>query len=170
MNNIIIGFPCIGKTMCSKTNKDFIDLESSNFVINGVKSDDWYKIYCNIAVDLAKNHNVFISSHADVRNYMKTMSENIRSSVIVIYPSLSLKDEWIKKMEDRYEKSKLDKDKRAYEYISKCYDEAVTDIMQDTSFGKIELKNNANYIYLVNIIRNFSMSKCSSYGISTIIN
>ena len=49
-------------------------------------------------------------------------------------------------------------------------EEFFDDIMQDTSFGKIELKNNANYIDLANIIRNFSMSKCSSYGISTIIN
>ena len=168
MRNIIIGYPCIGKTTCSKTNKDFIDLESSNFVIDGAKSPDWYKIYCNIAVDLAENHNVFISSHADVRNYMKTMPENIRSSVIVIYPALSLKDKWINKMKERYEKTNLDKDKRAYEYIRDHYDESVADIMRDTTFGKIELKHD-NLIGLPGIIKNYNMSKSASYAMNTII-
>ena len=169
MKNIIIGYPCIGKTSCSKANTKFIDLESSNFIIDGAKSPDWYKIYCNIAIDLASNHNVFISSHTDVRNYMKTMPENIRYSVIVIYPALSLKDEWIKKMKDRYEKTNLDKDKRAYEYISNHYDETVTDIMRDTTFGKIELKD-ANFIALSELINNYNMSKSASYAISNIIN
>lgn len=168
MRSIIIGYPCIGKSTCSKMNKDFIDLESSNFVINGAKSPDWYKIYCNIAIDLASNHNVFISSHADVRNYMKTMSENIRSSVIVIYPALSLKDKWIKKLKDRYEDSNLDKDKRAYDFIAEHYDETILELKHDRSFGKIELKD-IKYPELPEIIENYNWIKGPSYAISNII-
>ena len=79
MNNngyIIIGFPGIGKSTVAKGDTRFIDLESSTFMVDGQRSEDWYKIYVNVAIDLTKQYNVFISSHMAVQNYLATLNYN----------------------------------------------------------------------------------------------
>ena len=91
MNNngyIIIGFPGVGKSTVAKGDTRFIDLESSTFMVDGQRSEDWYKIYVNVAIDLAKQYNVFISSHMAVQNYLVTLNYN---NVIMAYPDKSLK-------------------------------------------------------------------------------
>ena len=69
---VIVGYQGIGKSTLAKNRNGFIDLESSNFFVNGERSPDWYIPYCEIALDLSKQgYDVFVSSHKVVRDELK---------------------------------------------------------------------------------------------------
>ena len=106
---IIVGYQGIGKSTLAKQGKGYIDLESGNFWVNGKRADDWYIPYCNIAMHLAEQgYTVFTSSHQVVRDQLVSIkTDNV--DLFVCVPSLHLKDEWIKKLEDRYNETGLDK-------------------------------------------------------------
>ena len=82
---IIIGYQGIGKSTLANKNINYIDLESSNFFIDGKRQENWFIIYCNIANHLSEQgKNVFVSSHEVVRESLKYSKEK----VVVVYPSL----------------------------------------------------------------------------------
>lgn len=92
---IIFGYPGIGKSTLVKesylTGLRVIDLESSNFFVDGQRPDNWAEIYCNIAKDLSRqNYIVLVSTHKAVREAL--FKERLDEEVAVIYPSLDLKD------------------------------------------------------------------------------
>ena len=110
---IVIGYQGIGKSTLSNKDLRFVDLESGNFWVDGKRSDDWYKVYCNIAVHLSQQgYDVFVSSHEVVRKELAKSNE----IVVIICPAVSLKDEWIEKLKTRWEQSQLDKDYKAYHF------------------------------------------------------
>ena len=119
---IISGYQGIGKSSLAGKN-NCIDLESGNFWVDGKRADDWYKPYCQIANHLSEQgYTVFVSSHEPVRREL----EKSKEPVYVIFPAIDLKDEWIKKLEDRYNNTKLDKDRIAFkqflsDFISNDY-------------------------------------------------
>lgn len=111
---IIIGYQGIGKSSCGGWN-DCIDLESSCFRVGEERADNWYLPYCQTAMHLAnQGYTVFTSSHKEVRETLKTMPlmENV-GKVVVFCPTLQMENEWIEKLEERYTRTKLDKDYRA---------------------------------------------------------
>lgn len=122
---IIIGYQGIGKsTLAGK--HDCIDLESSNFWVNGQRDENWYIPYCNIAEHLSsQGYVVFTSSHEVVRNQLKNSKEN----VYIIHPSINLKDRWIKKLSDRYNQTKLEKDFKALMNAKDRYEENISELM-----------------------------------------
>lgn len=123
---IVIGYQGIGKSSLAGRDSGCIDLESGNFWHDGVRPDDWYIYYCNIAEHLSKQgFTVFTSSHEVVRNYLK---ENCKEDVYVIFPSLALKDEWIKKLKDRYRQTGLDKDYKALKNAEDRYEENIEEL------------------------------------------
>ena len=96
---IVIGYQGIGKSTLAKKKSGYIDLESGCFWNNGIRIDDWYIYYCQIAEHLSKQGNiVFISSHKQVRDYLKSSNER----VICVYPSILLEEEWKAKLRRRY--------------------------------------------------------------------
>ena len=113
---IFIGYQGLGKSTLAKNDKRYIDLESGNFWYDHgdgiLKRDElWYLPYCNVAEDLSRSgFRVFVSSHEVVRNRLKQGSETIYA----IYPQEHLKEQWIKKLKDRYDSSGLDKDYKAW--------------------------------------------------------
>ena len=134
---IITGYQGIGKSTVAATRYDIIDLESTNFwkvdKVTGTKTrpDDWYVYYCQLAMDLSsQGYIVFVSSHQQVRDYLKENHD--AKNFCVIFPALRIKDDWLKRLKDRYEASGLEKDLNAYiralnSYetdIQKFYDEA----------------------------------------------
>ena len=138
---ICIGFSCIGKsTLCSNRNISFkyIDLESSSFRNKeGIRPDDWYIYYCNVAEHLSRQHNiVFVSCHKEVRDILKDSKEN----VISIFPSLELKDKWIERLENRYNTTKSDKDYRAWKNALQHYEENIKDL-KSCGIPYIEIKD-----------------------------
>lgn len=132
---IIIGYPGIGKTTLSIKNNRFIDLESSLFTVNGDKIDNWYLVYCNIAKDISRQGNdVFVSCHEDVVKTLELMKdvEGDSLNVIAILPEYNqdMMDKWIVKLKDRYEDTKLDKHKRAYDFVKSNYGPSILSILK----------------------------------------
>ena len=123
---IISGYQGIGKsTLAGKNN--CIDLESGNFWVDGKRADDWYKVYCQIANHLSEQgYVVFVSSHEVVRKEL----EKSKEQVFAIFPSIDIKDAWIRKLEERYNKTKLDKDYRALMNAKDRYKENITELMR----------------------------------------
>lgn len=123
---IVVGYPGIGKSTLAGRDYKYIDLESENFWIDSERAEDWYKPYCKIAEHLSEQgYIVFVSSHEAVRQYLE---ENSREVVVLVYPSIELKDEWIDKLKKRYISSKLNKDYKAL--INACEDGYVKNIKE----------------------------------------
>lgn len=124
---IVIGYQGIGKSTLAGRNNRFIDLESGNFWIDGKRADDWYKPYCKIAEHLSQQgYIVFTSSHEVVRKQLENSSEII----VVCYPSIDLKDEWIDKLEERYAISKSEKDYKALMNAVDRYEENIKELSE----------------------------------------
>lgn len=131
---IVIGYQGIGKSTLAGRNNRFIDLESGNFWFydeetkQKVRHGNWYKPYCNIAEHLSKQgYIVFVSSHEVVRKQLENSSEEI----VVCYPDIKLKDEWIEKLKKRYEESGLEKDYKALMNAKDRYDENIREMSAD---------------------------------------
>lgn len=126
---IIIGYQGIGKsTLANRRTMRCIDLESGNFFVDGKRADDWYKIYVQIAKHLSQQgYTVFVSSHKVVRDELYGCGV----PVAACFPDLSLKDEWVAKLEARYAESKLDKDYRALMNAKECYTTNISEMIAD---------------------------------------
>lgn len=110
----MIGYQGIGKSSCAGKN-NCIDLESGNFWINNCRNDNWYIPYCNIAMDLAnQGYTVFTSSHQVVRDQFKSMEllPNV-GKIVVFCPESRFKNEWIQRLEERYNRTGTTKDYKA---------------------------------------------------------
>ena len=125
---IYIGYQGIGKsTICKKIDK-CIDLESSNFRVDGKRDSDWYKVYGNIAKHLSDQGKiVFTSAHMELRNYFNEQG----IEYTVIYPSENLKEEWIKKLEERYELEPTQKNMNALLRARTHYCSDILDFMEE---------------------------------------
>lgn len=125
---IVIGYQGIGKSSLGGWCK-CIDLESSNFYINEHRNEDWYKIYCNIALNIAnQGYIVFTSSHKEVREYFYQYLNNLPANIgnIVIFCPQALQEkDWIDRLQTRYDKTNLDKDKRALDGAMERYEEDI---------------------------------------------
>lgn len=136
---IISGYQGIGKSTLAGRDR-FIDLESGNFWIGGKRADDWYIPYCNIALHLSsQGYKVFISSHKLVRDYLASLPKT--EELVVVYPSLELKSDWICKLAVRYERTNLEKDYKSLMNAKNCYADNITDLMNQVNFGHIEIKS-----------------------------
>lgn len=122
---IIIGYQGIGKSSLAGT-ENCIDLESGNFWVDGERSDEWYKPYCNIANHLSEQgYTVFVSSHECVREELKNSKEKVN----LVFPALELRDQWIERLWNRYCKTGLDKDYKAYANAKYRYVENIYELM-----------------------------------------
>ena len=136
---IISGSQGIGKSTLAKRSKEYIDLESGNFFVNGKKVDDWHIPYCNIAIHLSEQgYHVFVSSHKVVRDYLASLP--LKWDLLIVHPALSLKDEWLSKLRSRYESTGLDKDFRALKNAEQCYEQNIQDLIEQSGFSKLEIK------------------------------
>lgn len=140
---IVIGYQGIGKSTLSlreaETEIPFIDLESGCFWNDGVRADDWYKSYVNVALDLARQgHNVFVSSHKQVR---EELLKSFRNDIYVCYPSKKLKQSWIMKLRDRYIFSTDEEKVKNYKAMMNAIDryDANIDELANSGFPCIEI-------------------------------
>lgn len=121
---IIIGYQGIGKSTMAGHN-GCIDLESGNFWVDGKRAEDWYIPYCQIANHLSEQgYTVFVSSHEVVRNELKKSKER----VVAIVPAVELRDEWVAKLEERYNCTGLEKDFKAWKNAEDRYVENIMEI------------------------------------------
>ena len=142
---IIIGYQGIGKSTLANKDDKFIDLESGSFWLTNTdgsryRYDNWYEMYCNVAEHLSQQgYIVFVSSHEVVRNRLKQSKER----VFTLYPDVSLKDQWIQRLSDRYHESTLDKDYRALINAVDRYEENIKEI-ESSDFDNIVI-HDINY-------------------------
>lgn len=141
---IIIGYPGIGKSTVARNHDNIIDLESSCFwkyeedvTLNktGAKSrhDDWYIYYCQMAQHLSsQGYTVFVSSHREVREFLSKHNEE---PVAAIYPSMKIKNEWIKRLNDRYHNTTSEKDLRALRQAQSSFDSDVNRFEYECSYN-----------------------------------
>lgn len=125
---IIVGYQGIGKSSLAGTN-GCIDLESSNFWVDGKRDENWYKPYCQIAVHLSEQgYTVFVSSHEVVR---KELAELYPRKTWIVYPALELRSAWITKLLDRYKQTGLEKDYKALMNAADRYDSNIVELSTD---------------------------------------
>lgn len=124
---IYIGYQGIGKSSISGKN-NCIDLESSNFWVGQYRVDDWEIIYCNIAEHLSnQGYNVFMSSHQVIRDEFR----NRGTKFTVICPSLDLQDQWIDRLQKRYNQTNLEKDYKALMNAKDRYSDNIKELMSE---------------------------------------
>lgn len=141
---IVICYEGIDKNYLIKENDKFIDLESSCFwreeedvYLNktGKRSrhDDWYIYYCQMAQYLSRQgYIVFVSCDEKVRNWLDTHNSE---KVCVIFPNKKLKNDWLKRLKDRYENSKSDKDLLALTNVEKSFDNDIYNLLYECQTG-----------------------------------
>lgn len=124
---IVIGYPGIGKSTLAGRDNKYIDLESGCFWVNDKRADDWYAAYCQVAEHLSRQgYIVFVSSHEVVRKQLVKSTED----VAVVYPALELRDEWIDRLEHRYQESGLKKDYKALMNAKDRYNDNIYELIK----------------------------------------
>ena len=136
---IIIGYPGVGKSTLAGRYKEYIDLESSNWNNpDNTKPDNWWCSYGKVAEDLSRQgYRVFVSCHPQVQKYFKESNEY----VILCYPDIELRDGWIDRLENRYEKDPSQKNKDALNTAKKFYYEHINGLYLAPFKNKIVLKD-----------------------------
>ena len=129
---IVIGYQGIGKSTLVKYSNSYIDFESSNFKINGKRPDGWEQMYCEAALDLSRQgHVVFTASHKCIRDYLKYHQGS--EVVLIVSPSVDLKDQWLEKLRNRYKETCLEKDKLALLNAEDCFFENIKEMQNYAS-------------------------------------
>ena len=124
---IYVGYQGIGKSSIAGKN-NCIDLESGNFWVDDIRNNNWYKIYVNIAEHLSnQGYKVFMSSHKIVRNELN----NRGIEFTVICPSLILKNQWIKRLQERFDRTRSTKDFKALKNAEEMYEENIKDLTSE---------------------------------------
>ena len=141
---IIIGYQGIGKSSLATSRHKTIDLESSNFKVGGERNDNWYVIYCRIAVSLAKQgYIVFTSSHrVVVEEFMKYGNLNDDYSIVIVAPHRSLETEWVEKLRQRwFDEAKNEKNRIAYEDAAKNFQNEIQWLASQSELPYIPIKS-----------------------------
>lgn len=157
-SNIYIGYQGIGKSSTANAKNGFIDLESSNFRLeDGNRPKDWYKYYVNLAFALAKQgYKVFVSSHDIVRKEIGRLKNKNNINVAIIHPSLSLKEDWIKKLETRFNDNPSYKNELAYLNTKNHYTDNIKEMISDSiSFGFDDICIQTINYTLIDTIKNY---------------
>lgn len=141
MSRIIVGFPGVGKS--SLKEMGWIDLRSDCFWIGDedkkIRPEGWYESFCNVAIDLSnQGYDVLVPSHEAIRRYLKSHNQ----AYTVIYPDPRLKEDWIKKLKERYESNPNRETLSAYEAVRDHWDDFMEDLSGEESSLVIK---NMNY-------------------------
>lgn len=141
MKAIVFGYPGIGKSTLAKNSKDFIDLESSIFKIDGERDPNWFKVYVNMAIHIANQERiVFMSTHPWTRDYIAEMKD-LDIPVLIVYPDISLKDFWDYKVSIRYTLDPIEKNLTALNKVKNDYEKDIKGLEADTRFPHLVLKD-----------------------------
>lgn len=138
MSKIISGFPAIGKSTLTNDNPHMsvLDLDSSAFS----SSDDFPNNYIECIKNvIGKYDYILISTHEQVR----AMLEREGIHYTLVYPSIEIKDEYIKRFIDRGDSEYF------INFLDRCYEDFIFLIEIETFPRLIELKSGQ---YLGNVI------------------
>ncbi len=166
---IIIGYPGIGKTTLANSStsrmgsrsEEIIDLESSIFNVDGERDENWYVVYCRLAISFARQgYTVLTSSHQEVINEFKRYEPSNEYSIFVIVPHKDLKDEWTKKLLERYKKDNSQKNGNALKRVQEFF---VSDI------ELLSMQHYFSVIFIESMNYNLdAMIDCMQYLVDTV--
>lgn len=147
LGNIYIGYQGVGKSQLAGRDTGYIDFESSNFRLSGgYRPTEWYKYYVTCAYRMAcQGFNILVSSHQVVRDELyeqRHFGAVIR--VFIIYPSLELKQPWIKKLHERFLMDGCHKNRVAYLNALDRYTDNILAMQEDAQkyeFEEVEIKS-----------------------------
>lgn len=124
---IVVGYPGIGKRILAGTN-NCIKLNSSLFYWNGLKENlrnIGIRKYYNVANALSKQGNtVFLSPDPSILKELEKTDE----IVLIIYPSLELKDTWIEKLRAQYDETLTGTDYHAWKNAKHRYEDDIKEL------------------------------------------
>lgn len=148
---IITGYQGIGKSTLANKNHKIIDLESSCFwkEEDGIRSrpTDWYVYYCQMAQYLSKQgYIVFVSCHQEVRDWLSVHNEE---KFCAIFPAKSIKEDWIQRLQNRYNVTQSKKDLKALEHAEKFYDSDINQLWYECQYN-VEYYHNMAIIEDIN--------------------
>lgn len=144
LNTLVVsGFPGVGKSYLKNNceNKIILDSDSSNFSWEDstklVRNSEWPENYIkHIKTNIGSCDILLVSSHAEVRAEL--------SNFILVYPDLRLKNEYIKRYEDR-------KSPEAFiKLLDKFYETWIKELMEQKNCVHCVLQENQ---YLSNLIK-----------------
>lgn len=173
---IIIGYQGIGKSSFASSRNKAIDLESSSFRVDGERDDNWYVVYCRIAVSLAKQgYIVFTSAHqVVVKELTKYGNLDEDYSIVIVSPHHSLEIEWVEKLRQRWiADTKNEKNYRAYKDAEENFQNEIYWFASQKELPYIPIKS-MNYVFskiveglccIYNVDRYYRspMPKCRNY-------
>jgi hypothetical protein len=144
---VISGFPGIGKSYLHKLNEKMIilDSDSSEFswIEEGVRHPDFPNNYMeHIKSNIGKVDNIFVSSHEVVR---RALEEN-GIKYLLVYPSVSLKDEYIQRYRGRGSSEGF------IDFINSNWEKFIRDIEKETFPELIKLYSGE---YLIDVLEDY---------------
>lgn len=146
---VISGFPAIGKSYITYQNngmKVIMDSDSSLFswIREGLRHPDFPNNYINhIKSNVGKADYIFVSSHDVVRKALKENNINYT----LVYPSIELKDEYIKRYKDRANHEDFIK------FIDSNWNKFISDIESETFPKLIKLESGQYLKDVINQIK-----------------
>jgi len=156
---VISAFPACGKTCYYKKHDNVLDSDSSNFSwikdINGnntnVRNPNFPNNYIqHIKQNIGKVELIFVSSHQVVRDALR--DNDIK--YVLIYPDISMKDEWIDRFKNRGNDDKFIK------FIASNWNNFIKDMNDEVYPYKIRLPyESSNFIDLNIILKAKSLIK-----------
>ncbi len=162
---IVIGYQGIGKSTVASKRDGIVDLESSSFKVDGERNENWYIIYCRIAVSLARQgYIVLISSHECVRSELRKYDPEDKYTVVVICPHYTLMDQWIQRLYNRYIQDRSTKNYAAWKDAEAHFMESIQSLTQGVVFSIIFL-NSMDYD-LGSLITSLYRASQSKYNIT----
>lgn len=161
---IVVAYQGMGKTTLTEKNKNYFDLESSNYD----KSDElWYKKYVQDAIKKVTEDGYdicFTSSHAVVREEL--IKQN--AQFVIFYPSVP-KEQYVEKLAVRYFKEKTIKNGSALANAVLDYEKNIKElrlysnsISSDTGFMKqdvLDLFTGMDHVKREKVIANIGYAK-----------
>jgi len=127
---VVVGYQGIGKSYIGGIDR-CVDLESGSFYVGEERDENWYIPYCQTALQIAnQGYTVLTSSHKVVYEFFASapLPENV-GKVVVFCPQVIHKDEWIARLQDRYDRTGLFKDWKALENAKDRFEENIVELV-----------------------------------------
>lgn len=125
MGRIIMCYAGVGKTTLATNDKNYIDLDSRFF--------DDMATYALLALYLAAaGHDVLVSAHSELYDKLRwyKVRNGCDAELIIVYPSIVLREAWCKKLLDRCLASDSDGDIAALFRAVDCYESDIRKMME----------------------------------------
>lgn len=117
---IVVSYIGTGKTSTCRNVNKYIDLNVNLF---NTDTKDWYINYCNLAIYLSnKGNTVFTPAYKEIIDYFMVNRDRIKDKqIVLIYPTTTLKEDWINYLKTVYTDKYNENDYKSYIHCKNNY-------------------------------------------------